>query len=118
MGAMSELDIGSILKGNSIFTEFKGAMTEQYVLQQLVSATEYTPYYYSGEKSTYETDFLIQKAGNIIPIEVKSEENLHSKSLRVYYDKFAPVYAIRTSMAGAKDQGWMVNIPLWAIGAC
>ena len=115
MCAMSELDIESVITGNDLFTEFKGALTEQYVLQQLIAETEYTPYYYAGEKSTYETDFLIQKKKNILPIEVKAETNLKSKSLRAYCQKFKPAEALRTSMAGYKEQDWMKNIPLWAI---
>lgn len=115
LGALSELDMDSVLRGNEIFVEFKGAFTEQYVLQQLIAATPYTPYYYSGEKSTYETDFLIQKGQSVLPLEVKAEENLRSKSARVYYDKFHPAYVIRTSMAGAVDQDWIRKIPLWAI---
>ncbi len=115
LGALSELDIDSVRLGNNLFVEFKGALTEQYVLQQLVAATPYTPYYYSGEKSTYETDFLIQKNGGILPLEVKAEVNLRSKSLKTYFEKYQPAYAVRTSMAGAVDQGWVRNIPLWAI---
>ena len=118
LGAAAELDPYSVYEGNDIFVEFKGALTEQYVLQQIISSTSYTPYYYAGEKSTYETDFLIQKGRDVIPLEVKAEENLKSKSLRVYYDKFAPAFTIRTSMAGAKDRGWVKNIPLWAISQC
>ena len=114
---MSELDSASVLAGNTIFTEFKGALAEQYVLQELIAGEKYTPYYYSGEKSTYETDFVIQRGSDVIPIEVKAEENLKSKSLRFYRDKFDPALAVRTSMAKADDQGWMVNIPLWAIGS-
>ncbi|MBO7127370.1 ATP-binding protein [bacterium] len=117
LGALSELDNASILTGNTVFTEFKGALAEQYVLQELIAGEKYTPYYYSGEKSTYETDFVIQRGSDIIPIEVKAEENLKSKSLRFYCDKFNPVFAVRTSMAKAENQGWMVNIPLWAIGS-
>ena len=115
LGALSELDVDSILRGNDIFVEFKGAFTEQYVLQQLIAATPYTPYYYSGEKSTYETDFLIQKGREVIPVEVKAEENLRSKSARFYYEKFNPPYVIRTSMSKAADQEWIRNIPLWAV---
>ena len=115
LGALSELDMDSVLRGNDIFVEFKGAFAEQYVLQQLIAATPYTPYYYSGEKSTYETDFLIQKGRDVLPLEVKAEENLRSKSARFYYDKFKPAYVIRISMSGAMDQGWIRNIPLWAI---
>lgn len=117
LGAMGGVDVASVLEGNTIFEEFKGAMTEQYVLQQLISDTKYTPYYFAGEKSTYETDFLIQKGADIVPLEVKAEENLRSKSLRVYADKYRPSLAVRTSMSGARTQDWMVNIPLWAISA-
>ena len=117
LGAMSELDIESVIQGNDIFVEFKAALIEQYVLEQLMSDTKYTPYYYSGEKSTYETDFLIQKGKDVIPIEVKAESNLKSKSLRVYYDKFSPALALRVSSSNYIDQGWMKNIPLWCISA-
>lgn len=115
LGALSELDAESILEGNAVFVEFKGALTEQYVLQQLVSDTKYRPYYYSGEKSTYEVDFLIQKNSHIIPIEVKAENNLRAQSLKVYCNKFKPESAVRTSMMNYQEQEWMVNIPLYAI---
>ncbi len=115
LGAMSELDIDSVILGHHIFTEFKGALTEQYVLQQLISDTGHSPYYYAGEKSTYETDFLIQRKGNIIPVEVKAESNLRSKSLRAYHDKFNPVLSLRISASDYIDQGWMKNIPLWCV---
>ena len=117
LAAMSEIDKQSIVDGNAIFTEFKGALTEQFVLQELKACTSYSPFWYSGEKSTYETDFLIQNGKDVIPIEVKSEVNLKSKSLRVYYDKFQPPYAIRISMSGYERQDWLENIPLWAVGA-
>lgn len=115
LSALSELDAESILEGNEIFVEFKGALTEQYVLQQIVSDTAYTPYYYSGEKSTYEVDFLVQKGKGLVPIEVKAEENLRSQSLKVYCEKYKPQYAVRTSMTNYREQDWMVNIPLYAI---
>ena len=117
LGAMSELDVDSVLNGNDIFTEFKGALTEQYVLQQIISETVYTPYYYSGEKSTYETDFLIQKGKKIVPLEVKAEVSLKSKSLKAFCNKFDPGLAIRISCDDFIDQGWMINVPLWAISA-
>ena len=112
---MSELDIESVILGNDIFVEFKGALIEQYVLEQLVSDAKYTPYYYSGDKSTYETDFLIQKNKDVIPIEVKAETNLKSKSLRAYHDKFSPTLSLRLSSSDYVDQGWMKNIPLWCV---
>lgn len=115
LGALSELDAESILEGNAVFVEFKGALTEQYVLQQIISDTRYNPYYYAGEKSTYEVDFLVQKSRNIVPVEVKAEENLRAQSLKVYCEKFKPEYAVRTSMSNYREQEWMVNIPLYAI---
>ena len=115
LGAMSELEAESILEGNDIFIEFKGALSEQYVLQQLISDTEYTPYYYGTEKATFEQDFLIQKGKNIIPIAVKAETNIHSQSLRAYCDKYHPERAVRFSALKYMNQEWMENIPLYAV---
>ncbi|MCR5289748.1 MAG: ATP-binding protein [Treponema sp.] len=117
LGALSELDKESIISGNDIFVEFKGALTEQYVLQEIKAATSYTPYYYSGEKSTYEMDFLIQKGKNVVPLEVKAEENVKAKSLKAYCEKYSPEYAVRTSMSNYRKQDWLTNIPLWAISS-
>lgn len=115
LGALSELDYESILSGNQIFTEFKGALTEQYVLQQMIAETNYKMYYFTTEKSTYEVDFLFQKGKEILPMEVKAEENLRAKSLKAYCEKYHPETAIRTSMSGYRQQDWLVNVPLWAI---
>jgi predicted AAA+ superfamily ATPase len=115
LGALSELDKDSIISGNDVFIEFKGALTEQYVFQELKAMTSYTPYYYSGEKSTYEVDFLIQKGKLIVPIEVKAEENVKAKSLRFFVDKFNSEYAVRTSMSNYRKEEWLTNIPLWAV---
>lgn len=115
LGALSELDAGSILDGSDMFVEFKGALTEQYVCQQLVSDTKYTPYYFTTEKSTYEVDFMVQKNSYIVPIEVKAEENLQAKSLKVFCEKYKPQYAVRTSMSDYREQEWMTNLPLYAI---
>ena len=115
LGALSELDKDSIISGNDVFIEFKGALTEQYVFQELKAMTSYTPYYYSGEKSTYEVDFLIQKGKLIVPLEVKAEENVKAKSLRFFVDKFNSEYAVRTSMSNYRKEEWLTNIPLWAV---
>lgn len=115
LGALSELDAGSILDGNDMFAEFKGALTEQYVCQQLISDTKYTPYYFATDKSTYEIDFMVQKASQIVPLEVKAEENLQAKSLKVFCEKYKPDYAVRTSMSDYREQEWMLNLPLYAI---
>ena len=117
LSAMSDLDARTILEGNRIFTEFKGALTEQYVLQQLIADTEYVPYYFTETKSKGEIDFMIQKGMDIIPVEVKAEENLRAKSLKCFCEKYEPREAIRTSMSDYKQQDWLTNIPLWAIAA-
>ena len=113
--AMTDLDEKTIISGNEIFVEFKGALTEQYVLQQLVSDNKYVPYYFGTEKSNFEQDFMVQKDGNIVPIEVKAECNVHSRSLRVFCDKYPIKKAVRFSMQKHIDQGWMENIPLYAV---
>lgn len=114
LAAASEIAPEIIIKGNSIYEEFKGALTEQFVFQQFKASTKFIPYYYSGEKSTYETDFLIQHNGDVLPVEVKAETNTKSKSLKVYCEKFNPSFGIRISMNLFCEQSWMKNYPLWA----
>lgn len=115
LGAMCDLDFSVISRGNDVFVEFKGALAEQYVLQQLVSSVHCNPYYYASEKSAFEVDFVIQQKDGIVPIEVKSEENLKAKSLRFYCEKFQPSTAIRTSMSNYRKQDWLTNVPLWGV---
>ena len=115
LGALSDLPAKTILEKDEIFVEFKGAFTEQYVLQQLICDTQYTPYYYGTDKSTFEQDFMIQMEDMIVPIEVKAEGNVYSQSLKVYCEKYHPKKAVRFSTLKYMDQGWMVNIPLYAI---
>jgi predicted AAA+ superfamily ATPase len=117
LGAMSELDIKSLLEGNKLFEEFKGALTEQYVLQQLVAGREITPYYWTAERSSAEIDFIFQSRSNIIPLEVKAAENLQAKSLKSYCQKYNPKYAIRTSMSDYRYDEWLTNLPLYAINS-
>ncbi|MBP3743450.1 MAG: ATP-binding protein [Treponema sp.] len=113
--AMSELDAKSIIEGNTLFVEFKGALTEQYVEQELVASTPYTAYYYGSEKATFEQDFLIQKENKVVPIEVKAETNVRSQSLKAFYEKYKPELSVRFSLLPYKQQDWMVNIPLYAV---
>lgn len=116
LGAMCELNPEAILAGSAVFTEFKGALTEQYVCQELIASCGFTPFYWSAENSTGEIDFLVQDGGKIYPIEVKAEENLKAKSLRFFASKYDGVHARRFSMSGYRDQDWMRNVPLYAIG--
>ena len=118
LGAMSGLTAKTILQGDKLFEEFKGALTEQYVFQQLRTDSEMEIFYWSSESGTAELDFLIQKEDAIIPIEVKAEENLRAKSLRLFYEKFKMLTAIRTSMSDYREQDWMINVPLYCIGNC
>jgi predicted AAA+ superfamily ATPase len=115
LSAMSELDIKSLLNGNRLFEEFKGALTEQYVLQQLIASREITPYYWSAEKASAEINFIFQSEMNIVPLEVKAAENLQAKSLKSYCQKYKPTYAIRTSMSDYRQEEWLTNVPLYAI---
>lgn len=115
LAAISELDAGSLLDGNDIFVEFKGALTEQYVCQQLLSDTPYKPYYFTSNSNRYEIDFMIQKGRDVLPLEVQAEQNLQSKSLRAYVEKYKPAKALRFSMSDYKEQDWLTNIPLFAI---
>lgn len=115
LGALSRLDSKTILEGNKIFEEFKGAFTEQYVAQQLINSKEIIPFYWSAEKGTSEIDFIIQIDSDIFPLEVKASENLQSKSLKFYYQKFSPKLALRTSMSDYRNEGWLINLPLYTI---
>lgn len=116
LGAMSRLNARILLEGDSLFEEFKGALTEQYVLQQLVVNEENDIFYWSAERGTAEIDFLVQMDDKIVPIEVKAEENLQAKSLRLFVQKYNIKYAVRTSMSDYRDQNWMVNYPLYSVG--
>ena len=116
LACMSEAPASEMLIGNNAFTEFKGAFTEQYVMQQLKSA-HVTPYYWSNSKTPAEIDFIIQCQGRIIPIEVKAEENVRSRSLAQFVKDNPELKGVRFSMKGYADQGWMENIPLVAISA-
>jgi predicted AAA+ superfamily ATPase len=115
LSAMTDLDSRTLLSGNILFTEFKGAFTEQYVFQQLRSCEKFPVFYWSAERSTSEVDFLIQHEGSFIPLEVKAEENLQAKSLKVFRDKFNPKISIRLSMSDYRKQDWLINLPLYAI---
>ena len=115
MGAMGDIDVRTLIEGNVIFEEFKGALTEQYVLQQLTTIPDLVIYYWSAERSIAEIDFLIQYSGEVIPIEVKAEENLQAKSLKAFCQKYSPKTAIRTSMSDFRKEDWLTNLPLYAI---
>ena len=113
LNATADLDQRILLEKNNILTEFKGALTEQFVCQQLKIKKEL--YYWTASNATAEIDFVLQSQNEIIPIEVKAEENLKSKSLKVYVEKYEPKTAIRTSMSKYRQEDWLTNIPLYGI---
>ena len=117
LAAQNQLDAATLLEGNRIFTEYKGALAEQYVLQQLIATQDQPVYYWATEKSTAEVDFVLQRGQSVIPIEVKAEENLKAKSLKTYVEQYQPQQAIRYSMADYREQDWMVNVPLYVVQA-
>lgn len=103
-----------LLDGNELFKEFKGALTEQYVLQQLKTMKNIETYYWTNERGNAEIDFLLDNGSGVIPFEVKAEVNLQAKSLKTYRDKFNPKVSIRASMVDYKREDWLINLPLYA----
>ena len=115
LGCMTGLRQKTLLDGNDLFVEFKGALTEQYVMQQLATISQINTYYYTNDRGSCEIDFVIDTGETVIPLEVKAEENLRAKSLRAYHDKFQPETSIRTSMSDYRREEWLLNLPLYAI---
>jgi len=116
LGAKSGLDAKTLIDGNEIFGQYKGALTEQYVLQQFKSIDDIAAFYWTPDEGIAEIDFLIQISGNVIPVEVKAAENLKAKSLRSFRDKYHPKVSVRTSMSDYRVEPTMTNIPLYALG--
>lgn len=115
LGALSETPPEQILIGDNVFEEYKGAFTENYVLQQLKSLPRTFVYYYSNDNSTLEIDFVVQHEAHVIPIEVKAEENLRAKSLRQFVTDNSGLHGVRFSMSDYREQDWLTNMPLWAV---
>lgn len=113
LGALAGLKQSALLDGNGMFVEFKGALTEQYVLQQLVTDPDIGIYYYTNDRGNCEIDFLIDDGNKVIPLEVKAELNLKAKSLKTYREKYSPKVAVRTSMADYKENDGLVDMPLY-----
>ncbi len=114
--AMADVDATTIIEGNEIFVEFKGALTEQYVLTELKTNTTENVYYWSSDRGSSEVDYIIQFGRDNIPIEVKANENLQAKSLKTFVQKYNTKINVRTSMANYRKEDWLINIPLYLIG--
>ena len=115
LGCMVGLNKKVLLDGNGLFVEFKGALTEQYVLQQLITDSDLNIYYYTNDNGSCEVDFLVDTGDTVVPVEVKAQVNLRAKSLRTYVEKFSPDVAVRASMQDYKKESWLINLPLYAI---
>lgn len=115
MGAMSNIPVQSLLNGNMLFSDFKGALTEQFVLQQMKTNQSLSIYYWSADNSRGEIDFLVQQEEKVIPIEVKAEENLQAKSLRMFVERNPGLKGCRFSMSPYREQDWLVNYPLYSV---
>ena len=116
LGCMTGLRPHTLLDGNDLFVEFKGALTEQYVCQQFKTIEDLDVYYYTNNRGTCEIDFIVDTGTQIIPVEVKAEVNLRAKSLKAYHEKFSPELSVRTSMTNYRKEDWLINLPLYAIG--
>ena len=115
MGAMRNIPVQSLLNGNMLFSDFKGALTEQFVLQQMKTNQTLSIYYWSADNSRGEIDFLVQQEEKVIPIEVKAEENLQAKSLRMFVERNPGLKGCRFSMSPYREQDWLVNYPLYSV---
>ena len=117
LSALSRLDSKTLIEGNAIFTEFKGAQTEQFVMQELTAVGHDYIGYWTNEKSTAEVDFVVQKEGAVFPVEVKAETNVRAKSFKLFCEKFRPIQAYRASLLPFREESWMTNIPLYGVGS-
>lgn len=115
LGCMTGIHQDILLDGNDLFIEFKGALTEQYVLQQLTTDRDISIYYYTNERGGCEINFLLDDGKRIIPVEVKAELNLKARSLKTYREKYAPELSVRISMADYKENDGLVDLPLYLI---
>lgn len=117
LAAQSHLAASAVVEGDRAFTEFNGALTEQYVQQELRASLEVEPFTWAPSDSTAEIDFLVESPRGIVPVEAKAERNLQAKSLGVYRAKFAPTLAVRTSLADPHETDGLWDVPLYALGS-
>lgn len=115
LSCMVRLQATTLLDGNEMFKEFKGALTEQYVLQELKTLNNMQINYWTNENGSSEIDFVLDNGRQIIPLEVKAELNLQAKSLKVYRDKYSPKLSVRVSMADYEQQEGLISLPLYLV---
>ena len=113
LGVMLQLDEETMLSGSQYFGQYKGAFTEQFVLQEMKALSNVPIYYWSPEASIAEVDFVVQSKAQVIPIEVKAERNLRAKSLGMFVNKYSSKTAIRTSLQAYEEGNTIVDVPLY-----
>ena len=116
LGALANLNQKVLLEENALFNEFKGALTEQYVLQELIQNRKNQFHYWSNDSGSAEIDFIFENDSQIIPLEVKAGENLQAKSLKTFSIKHPEIHCYRTSLSNYREENWLTNIPLYGIG--
>ncbi len=116
LGALANLNQKVLLEDNALFNEFKGALTEQYVLQELIQNRKNQFHYWSNDSGSAEIDFIFENNSRIIPLEVKAGENLQAKSLKTFSNKHPEIHCYRTSLSNYREENWLTNIPLYGIG--
>ena len=115
LSAMCDLPLETMIQGSDLFLQYKGALTEQFVFQQLNASDSLKIAYWTNERSTNEVDFIVQREGRIIPMEVKAEVNVKARSFRFFCEKYKPQTALRFSMKDYKEESWMTNLPLYTV---
>ena len=117
LGALAKAPPRSILVGDGAFEEYNGAFAENYVLQQLRSAEDVEPHYWTNDNSTAELDFLLQAGECVVPVEVKAGENPKAKSLRTFVGAHPGLHGVRFSLLPRREQEWVLNVPLYGVSA-
>ena len=116
LGALGNLNPKALLENETLFNEFKGALTEQYVLQELIQTKKNQIHYWSNDSGSAEIDFIFENESKIIPLEVKAGENLQAKSLKTFSIKHPKIHCFRTSLSDFRKETWLTNIPLYSVG--
>ena len=115
LSALGNLSSQTLIENERMFTEFKGALTEQFVLQEFKSMGLRQLFYWANDSGSAEVDFMLEKENKLFPIEVKSGENLQSKSLKTFAQKYPETHCFRASLSDYRKEAWMTNIPIYGV---
>ena len=115
LGALGNLNPQTILEKEQLFTEFKGALTEQFVLQELKATGQKQLFYWANDSGSAEIDFIFESHNTIIPLEVKASENLQAKSLKTFALKYPEIHCYKTSLSDYREESWVTNVPLFGV---